>query len=443
MRKFIFVTTVATSFVAAGIGISVFSQTSGGSGGWQCFDQTGTALYATCFSSLDACTASCVVSSGDAGGYRGTCGQTNCSTGASVTPTPTPSPTCWPRPSCLDTEPRCLLAEPVEGWCPAPSVTPTPAPGGFQCSSFWGTVASNTCYATKDVCEKECYSITMQNTTSPIAYGSLCAQTSCNPYVTVCTQEYAPVCGTDGRTYPNSCYAKAAGIPIAYSGECGACLDTICDPLPTGCQYVKMTTISGTYTNDYSYAGTTAYTAPTMVIDSCWCGSVVCPTPTPSAGGAPSPTPIQPPQPSPLPCSNSTGFTSSCWQDGSRIINVAMPTVAQSNVSFTVVIKMPTTASANAIWNRAHYYSNSQQRWVPIPMTGTKYPNYQFNPAGEGYVTGTAGTSVSVPLTDALNGKIYVVTWDYTYDGTAWKPPTSASCTNPIGCWRLEAVPTQ
>lgn len=38
-------------------------------------------------------------------------------------PTFTPTPTCSPRPACLDTEPRCLLADPIGGWCP---LTPTP-----------------------------------------------------------------------------------------------------------------------------------------------------------------------------------------------------------------------------------------------------------------------------------------------------------------------------
>lgn len=36
----------------------------------------------------------------------------------------------------------------------------------------------------------------------------------------MCTQQYEPVCGIDGKTYSNACHANVADAKIAYEGEC-------------------------------------------------------------------------------------------------------------------------------------------------------------------------------------------------------------------------------
>ena len=36
----------------------------------------------------------------------------------------------------------------------------------------------------------------------------------------VCMDLYEPVCGKDGQTYSNGCYALRAGTEIAFDGEC-------------------------------------------------------------------------------------------------------------------------------------------------------------------------------------------------------------------------------
>lgn len=35
-----------------------------------------------------------------------------------------------------------------------------------------------------------------------------------------CTEQYEPVCGCDGNTYPNDCKRLMNGTPLAYTGEC-------------------------------------------------------------------------------------------------------------------------------------------------------------------------------------------------------------------------------